>query len=208
MSAVAVEGLTKRFGDFTAVDGVSLTVGAGEIFGFLGPNGAGKTTTIKMLTGLVLPTEGRGTVAGFDIMTASEEIKARIGYMSQLFSLYGDLTVEENIGFFTGLYGVPRPNRDWEAETCQVLDHIVNVITLRASQAHVEDLGVGGNGKIHGFGQGPTATQRLARVGDGVPAGFDGHQVSLRGNAENAGAIVGAGGNHPGNGGAVAVLIE
>ena len=126
MSAVAVEGLTKRFGDFTAVDGVSLTVGAGEIFGFLGPNGAGKTTTIKMLTGLVLPTEGRGTVAGFDIMTASEEIKARIGYMSQLFSLYGDLTVEENIGFFTGLYGVPRPNRtarrEWVLEMSGLAD--------------------------------------------------------------------------------------
>ena len=118
--AVRAEGLTKRFGDFTAVDRVSFEVAEGEIFGFLGPNGAGKTTTIKMLTGLLRPTEGRGTVAGFDVMTERRSIKRHIGYMSQLFSLYADLTVEENITFFSRLYGVPRERwderREWVLE--------------------------------------------------------------------------------------------
>ena len=104
--AVEVTDLTRKFGEFTAVDQVSFTVEPGEIFGFLGPNGAGKTTTIRMLTGLLLPTSGDGCVAGLDILEDTEELKQRIGYMSQLFSLYGDLTVEENISFFAGLYGV------------------------------------------------------------------------------------------------------
>ena len=104
--AVEVQELTKNFGSFTAVDHVSFTVEPGEIFGFLGPNGAGKTTTIRMLTGLLLPTSGDGCVASLDILTETEALKQRIGYMSQLFSLYGDLTVEENIAFFAGLYGV------------------------------------------------------------------------------------------------------
>ena len=104
--AVEVTDLTKAFGSFTAVDHVSFVVEPGEIFGFLGPNGAGKTTTIRMLTGLLLPTSGDGCVAGLDILEDTEELKQRIGYMSQLFSLYGDLTVEENIAFFAGLYGV------------------------------------------------------------------------------------------------------
>ena len=104
--AVEVRGLTRRFGDFVAVDHVTFDVRRGEIFGFLGPNGAGKTTTIKMLTGLLAPSEGEGRVAGLDIRTDAEAIKCRIGYMSQLFSLYGDLTVEENIDFFAGLYEV------------------------------------------------------------------------------------------------------
>jgi ABC-type multidrug transport system ATPase subunit len=103
---VSVQNLTRRFGDFTAVDDVSFDVAKGEIFGFLGPNGAGKTTTIKMLTGLLAPTSGTGTVTGHDIRADSEWIKHRIGYMSQLFSLYNDLTVEENIAFFAGLYEV------------------------------------------------------------------------------------------------------
>jgi ABC-2 type transport system ATP-binding protein len=118
--AVEVEKLSKVFGDFVAVDAVSFAVEAGEVFGFLGPNGAGKTTTIKMLTGLVSPTSGRGTVAGLDIRTQGKEIKRHIGYMSQLFSLYADLTVEENIAFFSGLYSVPRERRaarrDWVLE--------------------------------------------------------------------------------------------
>jgi ABC-2 type transport system ATP-binding protein len=105
-AAIVVEGLTRKFGEFTAVDSVSFTVKPGEIFGLLGPNGAGKTTVIRMLTGLLLPTSGGGRVAGADLLTESETIKRRIGYMSQLFSLYADLTVEENIGFFAGLYGV------------------------------------------------------------------------------------------------------
>jgi len=104
--AVTVDGLTRRFGAFTAVDNVSFEVAPGEIFGFLGPNGAGKSTTIRMLCGLLAPTEGKGTVAGFDIHTAAEKIKQHIGYMSQKFSLYDDLTVEENIAFYGGIYGL------------------------------------------------------------------------------------------------------
>jgi ABC-2 type transport system ATP-binding protein len=118
--AVEVHELTRRFGDFVAVDRVSFEVRTGEIFGFLGPNGAGKTTTIKMLTGLLAPSSGSGQVAGFDLRRESEAIKQRIGYMSQLFSLYGDLTVEENINFFAGLYGVTGERlarrRDWALE--------------------------------------------------------------------------------------------
>jgi ABC-2 type transport system ATP-binding protein len=119
-SAIVAEGLTRRFGDFVAVDDVSFQVARGEIFGFLGPNGAGKTTTMKMLTGLVPPSAGRGAVAGFDVATDGESIRRNIGYMSQLFSLYDDLTVTENIDFFMGLYGVPRARRaerrDWVLE--------------------------------------------------------------------------------------------
>ena len=124
--AVAVEDLTRTFGAFTAVDRVSFAVEAGEVFGFLGPNGAGKTTTLRMLCGLLRPTSGRGTVAGFDVMSQTEEIKRRIGYMSQLFSLYGDLTVEENIEFFAGLNGVGRAERparrDWVLEMAGLQD--------------------------------------------------------------------------------------
>jgi ABC-2 type transport system ATP-binding protein len=105
-AAVVTKNLVKRFGDFTAVDNVNLEVGRGEIFGFLGPNGAGKSTTIRMLCGLLEPTSGMATVGGRDIATQSEEIKAHIGYMSQKFSLYDDLSVEENIDFFSGIYGV------------------------------------------------------------------------------------------------------
>ena len=104
--AVSAEALTRTFGDFVAVDRVSFQVQAGEIFGFLGPNGAGKTTTIKMLTGLLAPSAGRGSVAGLDLTTERSGIRERIGYMSQRFSLYADLTVEENIELFAGLYGV------------------------------------------------------------------------------------------------------
>ena len=102
--AVSLNRLTKRFGDFTAVDAISLTVPRGEIFGFLGPNGAGKSTTIRMLCGILAPTDGSGNVAGFDITSQPEQIKANIGYMSQRFSLYEDLTVEENIAFYGGVY--------------------------------------------------------------------------------------------------------
>jgi ABC-2 type transport system ATP-binding protein len=104
--AIVVDRLTRRFGDFVAVDDVSFTVGVGEIFGFLGPNGAGKTTVIKMLTGLVEPTEGEARVAGYDVRTQRAGLKREIGYMSQKFSLYGDLSVRENIEFYAGLYGV------------------------------------------------------------------------------------------------------
>src|SRR5436309_9307722 len=104
--AVSMQDLTKRFGDFVAVDRVSVDVAQGEIFGFLGPNGAGKSTTIRILCGLLSPSSGKATVAGFDVASESEEIKRNIGYMSQKFSLYDDLTVEENIEFFGGVYGV------------------------------------------------------------------------------------------------------
>lgn len=102
---ITAKGLTKRFGDFTAVDAISFDVGKGEIFGFLGANGAGKTTAIRMLIGLSIPSAGEATVAGFDVYRQTEQIKRNIGYMSQKFSLYEDLTVRENIRFYAGIYG-------------------------------------------------------------------------------------------------------
>jgi ABC-2 type transport system ATP-binding protein len=104
--AVEAQELTKQFDSFTAVDQISFTIPRGQIFGFLGPNGAGKTTTIRMLLGLLKPTAGMATVLGFDIVKQSDEIRKRIGYMSQKFSLYNDLTVEENLNFYGGTYGV------------------------------------------------------------------------------------------------------
>src|SRR6059058_4247083 len=102
---IEAENLTKRFGDFTAVDAISFDVHKGEIFGFLGANGAGKTTAMRMLSGLSLPTSGKASVAGFDIYKQNEKIKRNIGYMSQKFFLYEDLTVKENIRFYAGIYG-------------------------------------------------------------------------------------------------------
>jgi ABC-2 type transport system ATP-binding protein len=109
--AVHVTDLRRTFGDFIAVDNISLSVQRGEIFGFLGPNGAGKSTTIRMLCGLLMPTGGIGTVEGYDINKESELIKKVIGYMSQRFSLYDSLTVEENINFFGGVYNVPKEKK-------------------------------------------------------------------------------------------------
>ncbi len=106
MYAIEVDRLTKRFGDFTAVDGISFYVAKGEIFGFLGANGAGKSTAMRMLCGLLTPTSGDAKVAGFDVYDNPEMIKKNIGYMSQKFSLYNDLTVVENIKFWGGLYGL------------------------------------------------------------------------------------------------------
>jgi len=105
--AVTLDNLEKRFGEFIAVNKVSLEVREGDIYGFLGPNGAGKSTIIRMLSGLLKPSSGRGTVAGFDIIRETEKIKQHIGYMSQKFSLYEDLTVEENIDFYSGIYRIP-----------------------------------------------------------------------------------------------------
>lgn len=110
-TTVVVDQLVKRFGDFVAVDNVTLSVGRGEIFGFLGPNGAGKSTTIRILCGLLGPTSGRAEVYGFDVAKEPERVKQSIGYMSQKFSLYDDLTVGENIDFFSGVYGVPKDKR-------------------------------------------------------------------------------------------------
>jgi ABC-2 type transport system ATP-binding protein len=126
-NAVVVENLEKRFGGFVAVNRVSFGVAKGEIFGFLGPNGAGKSTTIRMLCGILAPTAGRGTVAGFDIYTQSERIKANIGYMSQKFSLYQDLTVEENINFYSGIYCIPAElkaeRKRWALEMAGLEEH-------------------------------------------------------------------------------------
>jgi len=109
--AVVVEELEKHFGDFVAVNRVSFSVDRGEVFGFLGPNGAGKSTTIRMLCGILAPDGGRGTIVGFDLFTEAERIKTHIGYMSQRFSLYEDLTVEENIDFYSGIYHIDRGRR-------------------------------------------------------------------------------------------------
>jgi len=125
--AVTLRNLERRFGDFVAVNRISLDVRQGEIFGFLGPNGAGKSTTIRMLCGLLEPTSGQGTVAGHDILTQREEIKRAIGYMSQKFSLYDDLTVEENIDFFSGIYSVPQARKEdrkaWVLDMAHLEEH-------------------------------------------------------------------------------------
>lgn len=105
-SAILVENLSKQFGDFKAVNQISFEVAKGEIFGFLGANGAGKTTAMKMLCGLSMPTSGNASVAGYDVYTENESIKRSIGYMSQKFSLYEDLTIKENIRFYAGIYGI------------------------------------------------------------------------------------------------------
>ena len=112
---ISVRELTKCFGDFTAVNRISFDVRQGEIFGFLGANGAGKTTAMRMLCGLSYPTSGSGTVAGWDVMREGEQIKRHIGYMSQKFSLYNDLTVWENIRLFAGIYGLSKAERERRA---------------------------------------------------------------------------------------------
>ncbi|WP_306533561.1 ABC transporter ATP-binding protein [Geobacter sp.] len=125
--AVTLRDLEKRFGDFVAVNRISLDVKRGEIFGFLGPNGAGKSTTIRMLCGILQPTAGSGTVAGFDIVRQPEEIKKNIGYMSQKFSLYEDLTVEENIDFYSGIYRIPdarkKERKEWVIRMAGLTEH-------------------------------------------------------------------------------------
>jgi ABC-2 type transport system ATP-binding protein len=125
--AVVAKDLEKRFGSFVAVNRISFEVGKGEIFGFLGPNGAGKSTTIRMLCGILRPSSGMGTVAGFDVLTEPEKIKNHIGYMSQKFSLYEDLTVEENIDFYGGIYRIePRKmaeRKEWAIEMAGLKDH-------------------------------------------------------------------------------------
>ena len=130
--AVEIKNLVKRFGDFVAVDNLSLIVKRGEIFGFLGSNGAGKTTTIRMLCGLLTPTSGSARVGGFDLATQAEQIKQTIGYMSQRFSLYDDLSVVENIEFFSGVYNVPqalRPGRKEYVLTMAGLENRGNTMT-------------------------------------------------------------------------------
>lgn len=121
-AAISVSDLTKRFGDFTAVDGITFDVKKGEIFGFLGANGAGKTTAMRMLCGLSLPTSGQANVAGFDLYKEPEKIKKNIGYMSQKFSLYGDLTIRENNRFYGGIYGLT--DQQIKEKTQFMLEHL------------------------------------------------------------------------------------
>ena len=116
--SVEVENLTRAFDSFIAVDHISFRVREGQIFGFLGPNGAGKSTTIRMLTGILPPTSGSGRVAGFDILSERQKIKQVIGYMSQKFSLYEDLSVSQNIEFFAGVYGAS--SVDWALKVCHL----------------------------------------------------------------------------------------
>jgi drug efflux transport system ATP-binding protein len=120
--AIDARELTRRFGKFTAVDAITFHVEPGEVFGFLGANGAGKTTAMRMLIGLLVPTSGSATVAGYDIATQAEQVRRRIGYMSQRFSLYEDLTVEENITLYGGIYGVS--DRDITTRTGDILARI------------------------------------------------------------------------------------
>ena len=131
MSTVRLKDIVKKFGEFTAVTDLSLEVSAGEIFGFLGPNGAGKSTTIRMLCGLLTPTSGQGQVDGLDIYTQAEEIKKRLGYMSQKFSLYDDLRVEENMRFFGGVYGLGN-------HTCSArIEEVLDLINLKDRRRHL-----------------------------------------------------------------------
>ncbi|OQX62229.1 MAG: ABC transporter ATP-binding protein [Desulfococcus sp. 4484_241] len=141
--AVTVRDLTRMFGEFVAVDNVSFDVKRGEIFGFLGANGAGKTTTIKMLTGLLRPTSGTGTVDGLDISNDRRAIKSRIGYMSQRFSLYDDLKVEENLFFFGGVYGMDRDSveaRVSELDDMLSLSGLENRMTASLPPGHKQRL--------------------------------------------------------------------
>ncbi len=132
---IRAEGLTKRFGDFTAVDHVSFTVQRGEVVGYLGPNGSGKTTTIRMLLGLLLPSEGSAQVLGYDIRRQSEAIRRECGYMSQKFSLYHELTVEENLRFYAGVYGV--------RNEAQIQDALARVELTAQRRTRVSDLSTG-----------------------------------------------------------------
>jgi ABC-2 type transport system ATP-binding protein len=108
---ISVQNLTRRFGDFVAVDHINFDVAKGEIVGYLGPNGSGKTTTIRMLLGLLIPSEGKATVLGYDVFKQSEEVRLRVGYMSQKFAIYDDLTTLENLTFYGGVYGITDKNR-------------------------------------------------------------------------------------------------
>lgn len=141
--AIDVHELTRRFGSFTAVDSITFDVRGGEVFGFLGANGAGKTTAIKMLIGLLAPTSGRASVAGFDVVTNADDVRRHIGYMSQRFSLYEDLTVRENITLYGGIYGLT------DAEIRARGDALIHELQLeRASAGRVASLPLGWKQKL------------------------------------------------------------
>src|SRR5215216_1880741 len=133
-AAIEINGLTKKFGGFTAVNGVTLSVESGEIFGFLGPNGSGKSTIIRMLCGLITPTAGTARVAGFDILKQGDDIRRSIGYMSQQFSLYQDLTVWENINFYAHVYGLKGEGLKRRREAVVELTHIERFTDRRAGK--------------------------------------------------------------------------
>jgi len=138
MEAILTQGLTKRFGAFVAVDNVSFAVSPGEVFGFLGPNGAGKTTTIRMLCGILPPTAGRALVGGVDVAAEPERVRSEIGYMSQRFSLYTDLTVWENLTLYAGIYGIP------ERRLKKRLNEVMEMSALTGKEeSMVEDLPTG-----------------------------------------------------------------
>ena len=140
---IQVSNLTKKFGDFTAVDAISFEVKKGEIFGFLGANGAGKTTAIKMLIGISNPTSGEAKVSGFDVYSEAELIKKNIGYMSQKFALYDDLTISENITFFGGIYGLSR--KEIQSKKTELLQNL-NLISV--ADKFVGDLPLGWKQKL------------------------------------------------------------
>lgn len=133
MNVIETDSLTKRFGTFTAVDHISFEVGEGEIFGFLGANGAGKTTAMRMLCGLSTPTSGKARVADFDVYKETEQIKRHIGYMSQKFSLYGDLKVWENIRLYGGIYGLPKK------KLAEKTDELLDVLDLEGERNTLVD---------------------------------------------------------------------
>ena len=140
---IKTDKLTKRFGDFVATNAVTFEVYKGEVFGFLGANGAGKTTAMRMLCGLSIPSSGKATVAGFDVYTQTEDIKQNIGYMSQKFSLYDDLTVRENIRFYGGVYGLGR------AELKQKIDYLLKHLQLEdLAKTKVKSLPLGWKQKL------------------------------------------------------------
>ncbi len=142
-TAIAVKDLTRRFGSFTAVDSISFEVQGGEVFGFLGANGAGKTTAIKMLIGLLAPSSGEATVGGFDVATQADEVRRHIGYMSQRFSLYEDLTVRENITLYGGIYGLS------DAAIRDRGDRLISELQLDASRdERVDSLPLGWKQKL------------------------------------------------------------
>ncbi|MBS1518075.1 MAG: ABC transporter ATP-binding protein [Bacteroidetes bacterium] len=146
MNSIEVSNLTKKFGSFTSVNDISFSVGKGEIFGFLGANGAGKSTTIKMLCGILEPTSGDAMVSGFSISKDPESVKRNIGYMSQKFSLYGDLTVNENLNFFGGIYGLKnerlKERKSW-ALKISGLENKENTLTSTLSVGYKQRLALG-----------------------------------------------------------------
>ena len=142
-TVIVTEDLSKHFGDFIAVNKISFEVHRGEIFGFLGANGAGKTTAMKMLTGLLQPTSGKAMVAGYDVFTQSEDVKRNIGYMSQRFSLYEDLTVKENVRFYAGIYGL-----SWKERRRKSAELIDRLGLLEVKRDRVAELPLGWKQKL------------------------------------------------------------